>query len=694
MDLSKLSDADLMALQSGDLSKVSDQGLSVLGSIQRPAQEKPGMGASLAAGLGYGTGQVGLTAQQLLGKGLSALGAEKAGQWLQQDVAQGRERLKREFQPYQEANPVSAGAGEFASEAIMTAPVGGVIAKPLMAAGKYVPALEKVGRAIGSAGFDVAPAATTLGKVGNAALRVGGGAVTGGASAGLVNPEDAGAGAVAGGVFGAAAKPVGSLLGSALRKITPEATFTPKASLAADQGMHRLADEIGVTVDDIPADTTKWVRDQLVKAYRQGKELDPAALLRKRDFEELGIKPLRGQITREATQFAQERNLRGAMPAIQERLTEQNRALQGIFGQPAAAALEPYQAGGILTKELGAQEKAMAGNVSKLYQEARQAAGKDLEVPLGGLANDYMTVLDQFGDKVPSGVRNQFKKFGLEGEKQTKLFTVEEADKLLKVINANVGSDKATNNALSSLRNSVKNSVMGVAEDGGVFAPAVKAAKQRFQTLEAIPGMAAVESGSAIPEKFVQKYVIQGDVDSVKNLAKTLQGTEAFKQAKAQIAEDIRRAAFGEGITGDSAIRPEMLAKKLRELGTDKMKAFFSPDEIQRYEAAVRVANYIEKHPNAAPVNTSNTLVASLMQGPVGKATSKVASMVPGGEAVLGVGRAVTGTVKNQMAATKALNTEVPATKLDLSEEQRKLLAKALGRAGAAAGVIPGVFSQ
>ena len=41
MDLSKLSDADLMALQSGDLSKVSDQGLSVLGSIQRPAQEKP-----------------------------------------------------------------------------------------------------------------------------------------------------------------------------------------------------------------------------------------------------------------------------------------------------------------------------------------------------------------------------------------------------------------------------------------------------------------------------------------------------------------------------------------------------------------------------------------------------------------------------------------------------------------------------
>jgi hypothetical protein len=41
MDLSKLSDADLMALQSGDLSKVSDQGLSVLNGMQKPAQAQP-----------------------------------------------------------------------------------------------------------------------------------------------------------------------------------------------------------------------------------------------------------------------------------------------------------------------------------------------------------------------------------------------------------------------------------------------------------------------------------------------------------------------------------------------------------------------------------------------------------------------------------------------------------------------------
>jgi len=683
MDLSKLSDTDLIALQKGDLAKVSDEGLSMLMG--------PSKTASLAAGLGYGTGQVGLTLQELAGKGLSALGAEKAGKWLQEDVAQGRKRLKQEFQPYQEANPMSAGAGEFASEALVTAPVGGVIAKPLMAAGKYVPSLEKVGRAIGSAGFDVAPAATTMGKVGNAALRVGGGAVTGGAAAGLVNSEDVGSGATGGALFGVAAKPVGSVLGAGLRKLVPAKAAALEADSATANGLKQLVKDLedsGVAPESIPKETIDYVGARLREAYSKGKEIDPAALLRKRDFDLLGIQPLRGQITRDAAQFAQERNLRGAMPAIQERLTEQNRTLQDIFGKPASQATEAYQAGNVLMGELGAQEAAASKRVSELYKAARQSAGKDLEVPMGGLANDYMTVLDEFGDKVPSGVRNQFKKFGLEGQKQTKLFTVEEADKLGKVINSNVSNDPATNAALGRLRNAVKDSVMSIADDGGVFGPAVKAAKERFQMLESIPAMGAVQAKTAIPDNFVQKYVIKSDTDSVKRLAETLRGTPSFDQAKAQMAEDIRRAAFGEGITADAAIRPELLAKKLRELGTEKMSAFFSPKEMQRYEAAVRVANYIAKHPSDAPVNTSNTLVASLMQSPAGKLVGKAASNIPGADIALGAVNAVTGAVKNEVAAGKALKAEIPATKLELNEAQRRLLAKVLGGAGAAAGVL------
>jgi len=658
--------------------------------IRAGTLEKPGMAKSAAAGLGYGTGQVGLTLQELAGKGLSALGAEETGKALQEDVEKGRQKLKSEFFPYQVANPMSAGAGEFASEAALTAPVGGVIAKPFMAAAKYAPVAGRVGQAIQSAGFDVAPAATAMGKLGNAALRVGGGAVTGGAAAGLVNPEDVGGGATAGALFGAAAKPVGAALGALLRKATPEAALTPEIGLKVREGIQKVADDLGVTYDELPQQTRAWVGQQLLNAYRQGKEIDPSALLRKADFEALGIQPLRGQITRDAAQYAQERNLRGAIPAIQERLTEQNRTLQDIFGRPAAGAKEAYQAGSTLMNELGGQEASMRGRVSELYRQARESAGKDLEVPMQGLAHDFGDVISRYSENVLKSLPIQaFEQYGLMGGKQTKLFTVEEADKLLKTINANKSNDPAVITALGELRDAVKKSVMAVDEGGGVFAPAVKAAKERFTALEQIPGMEAVANKEALPKTFVNKYILQNqDVDAVKRLAETLRGTPAFDQAKAQMADDIRRAAFGENITADAAVSPERLAKKLREIGTDKMSAFFSPDEIQRYQAAVRVASFIEKHPNASPVNTSNTLVASLMQSPIAKLAGKFASNIPGADVAAGVANAVISPVKNEIAAGRALKAELPSTKVELNEAQRKLLSKVLGGTGAAAGIL------
>ncbi len=57
MDLTKLSDADLMALQAGDLSKVSDAGLAVaLGDATRAAMEDQQEQAALALTLQNVTG--------------------------------------------------------------------------------------------------------------------------------------------------------------------------------------------------------------------------------------------------------------------------------------------------------------------------------------------------------------------------------------------------------------------------------------------------------------------------------------------------------------------------------------------------------------------------------------------------------------------------------------------------------------
>ncbi|MBU9259110.1 lytic transglycosylase domain-containing protein [Burkholderia multivorans] len=127
---------------------------------QKPEPENaPGKLASFGAGLGHGLGSTVLGAQQLLGKGLQAVGADTVGNWLVNDATQGAKKLDAEYAPYQQANPMTAGAGNIG--------------------GQVVPALALPG---GQA---------AIARLGNAAARIGARAAVGaaqGAAMGAVQP--------------------------------------------------------------------------------------------------------------------------------------------------------------------------------------------------------------------------------------------------------------------------------------------------------------------------------------------------------------------------------------------------------------------------------------------------------------------------------------------------------------------------
>ncbi len=113
------------------------------------------------------------------------------------------------------ANEDSTGfqAGRIGANIAMTAPVGGAIAgtaraaAPALAAGRAAPLVN----AIASAGMRTgSPVTTTFaGKAADLGARSIGGAITGGASAALVNPDQAGMGAAIGGALPGALKAVG-----------------------------------------------------------------------------------------------------------------------------------------------------------------------------------------------------------------------------------------------------------------------------------------------------------------------------------------------------------------------------------------------------------------------------------------------------------------------------------------------------
>jgi len=455
-----------------------------------------------------------------------------------------------------------------------------------------------------------------------------------------------------------------------------------KLRIAADvsQAVKGVADEAGIPVQAVDKNLAQFLQNEAEKAFVAGKVLDIRALMRESQFHALGIKPMQGQLTRDPTQFAREINLRGISPEIAARLNEQNIRLHDILGAPTVGATDPYKAGMSIIQVLSKKDEAMRRLVSRKYTTARASAEADLDLPMQGLAQDFTMVMDEFAGKVPQGVINQFEKYGLTGMEQKKVYTIMESDKLIKVINANMGNDAATNNALRILRNSVKQSVLEADATGGPFAPALKIAAQRFRELENNPALAAAANRDAIPDDFVRKFIINGKTDDVIALANKLSDNpSAFAQAKAQMAMDIRRAAFGENLAGDAALSPERLAVKLRTLGPDKMGAFFTPQEIERYNLAALVGTYIAKHPNAAPVNTSNTLVAQLMMNPAAQLAAKAADAKLGfaGATLKIMGDAIA----REKAVAEALNSTIPAADLPFSEAHRSLLMRVIGEA-------------
>jgi hypothetical protein len=133
-----------------------------------------------------------------------------------------------------------AGGGRLAGNIVATAPVGAVIAAPLKMAGVAAPIVESVASSGFRTGLAPATGATRAIDLG---IRAGGGAVTGGASAGLVNPEDTGMGAALGAAIPTVAAPVLKQFAKGLGFVKDFATGRAAEIRAAEMIRQTLGDQ-------------------------------------------------------------------------------------------------------------------------------------------------------------------------------------------------------------------------------------------------------------------------------------------------------------------------------------------------------------------------------------------------------------------------------------------------------------------
>jgi hypothetical protein len=526
-----------------------------------------------------------------------------------------------------------------------------------IAAGMSLPQLAARGAAAGAAGGLLTPVTNledgqSYGGV--KAAQVGLGAVTGGA---LTPP------------LTRASEAVGRFLQRYLQN--PEVVGA-RASLQTDDVIRKALAEVGQDPAAIPELDMRILRQQVVDAMKNGKKVDGAALLRQQDFKALGVQPTAGQITRDATQFARERNLRGVEGVgepLQNLFTTQNQRLSevlGGYGGPRAAPA--YQAGNTLIDTLRTVDKNMGKEVTGAYQAAREATGREATVPLTGLAQDYAAIIRDFGEaNIPGAIRSRLAETGITGGKQLKQFTQNDAEQLLQAINKNYDPmRKAESAALDALRGAVKSAVTAGDETGGVFSQARQLASKRFQIQEAVPALQAAADGRVPPDDFVRRFILNGKTDEVKNMTKLLSGTspEAMQEARNQVGAYLARAAFGENVTGDKLFSPERFAKALREMGPDKLKAFFSPEEVTQLQRLGRVGAYINSQPVAAAVNYSNTAGAAL----------NLLSRIPGVPLAAQVLSNASRSLEQRNVVNRALAAQVPVSPAELAPEAQRLL--------------------
>lgn len=502
--------------------------------------------------------------------------------------------------------------------------------------------------------------------VASAALR---GAVAGGATAGMqpLHSNDTvgtelgriGAGAIGGAAGGAAGAAAGgavdALVNGANRVVTAIKAATPgvqrTANMSADELLVNVARQEGIDLASIPESIRNGLRNQVSEALASNKTTDAAALLRRAEGEavlgpDAGL--TLGQATRDPMQFAQERNMRGIQGAgepLTQRFADQNRALIGALNERGAAgAPGEFNAGQSTIDALAARDAAAQGNVSALYQRARDLNGGD--IPLNGarFAEQANTTLDQdlAHAHLPDWARTTMNQISSGDLPLTVGVGEQFKTQLSRAIRSS--TDGNERHALGVVRNALESAepVQGSTQFGGnqvvpfgaplppsnageqavqAFGQARAAAAERFGTIDSNPALRAVVNGDAVPDNFFKRYVVNGNVGDVNSLLRLV--PDQGNQLRAQMADYLKSKALNGASDEIGTFSQAGFNKALNSLGDAKLRAIFGEDVAAQLRQIGRVAANIQAQPAGSAVNNSNTGAAvmnllSQMSGKVG----------------------------------------------------------------------------
>lgn len=376
----------------------------------------------------------------------------------------------------------------------------------------------------------------------------------------------------------------------------------------------------GMNWGDLP----KQMRDAMVletqKALKSGGKIDKEAVKRIADFGQLGMKPTRGQVTRDPLQFSTERNLAKMEVGqpLARRFDEQNKQLIENLSVARTAARSPavddYDAGQRIIKALQETDDQIKVGVDKLYTAARDEIGRAAPLDTKTFSEAANLKLDEgmLGHYVPPEIRNILNDVS-SGKIPLNVDTMVRIDQVLSKAQRAAG-DSPQSVAIGKIREALHDTPVQseVGEEAiKAFDMARQAARKRFERIESIPALADLLKNKAVPpEDFVNAYVIRGSVDDVKKLMTELP-PGARRDVRGAVIDWLKRQAVS-GVDETATFSQAAYNKALDKIGERNLKSIFSDDPhiMGQLRRIGRVAANVQKAPVSAGVNYSSSATA------------------------------------------------------------------------------------
>jgi hypothetical protein len=467
-------------------------------------------------------------------------------------------------------------------------------------------------------------------------------------------------GGVAGGMVPSATQP---LIGVARRAMTP--AMTPQQM---DVQLSTVLQRAGADYSQFPEAVRRSLRAEMSDALRAGRELDPAAVSRLADFRAVGAQPTRGMISQNPVQITREQNLAkmaansadGELHGLPAMQNQNNQVLIGRLNDLGArTGVEPLAAGRTVTDAITGRQTTLRQAEQAAWDAAKASPGYRAPIQPNGLqaVTRALDAEDVLGD-LPRGTSSLMEAY-LTGQRE---FTPMAYRNIIsRLSRESASTDPAQAYAAGLARRTLEQADLvpikaGAHLDSGGL-PITAATAQSMRAADAAPGnsvdlvnrargatraayayedssplvrSALADARTADPEKIAKSFVLDGTLNDARAVVREV-GPQGIATIRDALANHIKKQAMGGASDEVGKVSQSQLNAAINKIGEEKLRLFFSPEEVTQLRSAARVASLMQVQPVGSAVNNSNSgalvlgrgldLISQASKfGPIGKA--------------------------------------------------------------------------